>query len=101
MEIVQRPDTNTRGDWLPEGQERTQAQIKSFRKHREFVVVKKGWRVERGFAWLSFDRRLNREDDLLSETTEAFSQLSFIQRSFIRRMLHTLTAFAGQNAVAA
>ena len=96
VEIVQRPDANTRGYRLPEGQELTPAEIKTFRGHREFVVVKKRWIVERCFAWLSFDRRLNREYDLLPETTEAFIQLSFI-----RRMIHTLAAFADQNAVAA
>ena len=96
VEIVQRPDANTRGYWLPEGQELSEAQIKTFRGHREFVVVKKRWIVERCFAWLSFDRRLNREYDLLPETTEAFILLSFI-----RRMIHTLAAFADQQAVAA
>jgi transposase len=96
VEIVQRPDANTRGDWLPEGQELTEAQIKTFRGHREFVVVKKRWIVERSFAWLSFDRRLNREYDLLPDTTEAFILLSFI-----RRMIRRLAAFAQQHAVSA
>jgi transposase len=96
VEIVQRPDANTRGYWLPTGQELTPAQLKTFRGHRGFVVIKKRWIVERSFAWLSFDRRLNREYDLLPETTEAFIQLSFI-----RRMLRRLAAFAHQHAVAA
>jgi len=58
------------------------------------VVIKKRWVMERSFAWLSFDRRLSREYDLLPQTTEAFIQLSFI-----RRMLRRLAAFAQQNAV--
>ncbi|MEW6229692.1 MAG: transposase [Bacillota bacterium] len=96
VEIVQRPDANTRGYWLPEGQELTEAQVKTFRGHRGFIVVKKRWIVERSFAWLSFDRRLNREYDLLPETTEAFILLSFI-----RRMIRRLAAFAQQHAVVA
>lgn len=94
VEIVQRPDANTRGYWLPEGQELTEDQIKTFRGHRGFVVIKKRWIVERSFAWLSFDRRLNREYDLLPETTEAFIFLAFI-----RYMIRRLAAFAQQNAV--
>ncbi|WP_216329237.1 transposase [Deinococcus aestuarii] len=74
----------------------TEAQIKTLRGHRGFVVIKKRWIVERSFAWLSFDRRLNREDDLLPETTEAFISLSFI-----RRLIRRLTAFAQQHAVSA
>nr|WP_255447944.1 transposase [Deinococcus sp. AJ005] len=96
VEIVQRPDANTHGYWLPQDQELTEAQIKTFRGHREFVVIKKRWIVERSFAWCSFDRRLNREYDLLAETTEAFILLSFI-----RRMIRQLAAFAAQIAVAA
>jgi len=96
VEIVQRPDANTRGYWLPEGQALSPEQIKTFRGHREFIVVKKRWIVERSFAWLSFDRRLNREYDLLPEPTEAFIQLSFI-----RRMICRLAAFDAQHAVAA
>ncbi|THF69132.1 hypothetical protein E7T06_13250 [Deinococcus sp. Arct2-2] len=72
----------------------TEQQINTFRGHRGFVVIKKRWVVERSFAWLSVDRRLNREYDLLPETTEAFIQLSFI-----RRMIRRLAAFAQQNAV--
>ncbi len=96
VEIVQRPDANTRGYWLLEGQELTEAQVKTFRGHREFIVVKKRWIVERSFAWLSFDRRLNRKYDLLPETTEAFILLSFV-----RRVLRRLAAFAQQHAVSA
>lgn len=96
VEIVQRPDANTRGYWLPEGQELSEAQIKTFRGHREFIVIKKRWIVERSFAWLSFDRRLNREYDLLPATTEAF-----IQVSFIRRMIRRLAALDAQHAVTA
>ncbi|MDV6375791.1 transposase [Deinococcus sp. ZS9-10] len=94
VEIVQRPDANTRGYWLPKNQELSEAQIKTFKGHREFIVIKKRWIVERSFAWCSFDRRLNREYDLLADTTEVFIMLSFI-----RRMIRQLAAFADQLAV--
>ncbi|WP_240740969.1 transposase [Deinococcus sp. Arct2-2] len=94
VEIVQRSDANTRGYWLPQGQELTEEQIKTFRGHRGFVVIKKRWVVERSFAWLSFDRRLNREYDLLPQTTEAFIFLAFI-----RCMIRRLAAFAQPTAV--
>ncbi|THF70896.1 transposase [Deinococcus sp. Arct2-2] len=50
VEIVQRSDANTRGYWLPEGQELTEEQINTFRGHRGFMVIKKRWIVERSFA---------------------------------------------------
>lgn len=96
VEVVQRPDANTRGYWLPEGQALTPEQIKTFRGYREFVVIKKRWIVERSFAWLSFDRRLNREYDLLPQSTEAFIFLAFI-----RLMLRRLASLTVQQAMAA
>ena len=41
VEIVQRPDANTRGYWLPAGQELTHEQIKTFRGYWAFIVIKK------------------------------------------------------------
>ena len=96
VEVVQRPDANTRGYWLPQGQPLTPEQLKTLRGHREFVVIKKRWIVERSFAWLSFDRRLNREYDLLPQSTEAFIFLAFI-----RLMLRRLASFAAPQAIAA
>ncbi|THF70342.1 hypothetical protein E7T06_07675 [Deinococcus sp. Arct2-2] len=90
---AQRSDANTRGYWLPEGQELIEEQIKTFRGHRGFVVIKKRWVVERSFAWLSFNRRLNR--DLVPQTTEALIFLAFI-----RCMIRRLTAVAQPTAVA-
>lgn len=94
VDIVQRSDASTRGYWLPEGQELTEEQTKTFWGHRGFVVIKKRWVVERSFAWLSLDRRLNREYDLLPQTTEAFIFLAFI-----RYMIRRLTAFGQPSAV--
>lgn len=85
VEIVQRSDANVRGCWLPSGQEPTEAQIRTFRGHRRFGVVKKRWIVERSIAWLTFQRRLNREYDLPPDTTEAWVYLTFI-RLLLRRL---------------
>ena len=72
------------GYWLPAGQELTEEQIKTFRGYRTFVV-KKRWIVECGIAWMTFQHRLNRECDLLPNTTEAWVMLTFI-RLMIRRL---------------
>ena len=85
VEIVNRSDFNVRGYWLPAGQELTEEQINTFRGHRSFEVVKKRWIVERSIAWMTFQRRLNRNDELLPETTEAWVTLPFI-RLMIRRL---------------
>ena len=63
----------------------TEEQIKTFRGHRSFQVVEKRWIVERSFAWLTFQRRLNRDYDFLPETTESWVHLAFI-RMMIRRL---------------
>ncbi|MCE2889418.1 MAG: transposase [Pseudanabaena sp. 42896M_M3] len=44
-----------------------------------FVVQQKRWVVERTFAWFSRFRRLNREYELLPETSEAFFCVGMIQ----------------------
>ncbi len=85
VEIVKRSDFNVRGYRLPEGKELTEEQIKTFRGHRSVVVVKKRWIVERSLAWMTFQRRLNREYELLPDTTEAWVILTFI-RLMIRRL---------------
>ena len=44
-----------------------------------FVVQPNRWVVERTFAWFSRFRRLNREYELLPETSEAFFYVGMIQ----------------------
>lgn len=94
VQVIQRPDANIRGYWLPEGQALTPEQIKTFRGHRSFIPLPRRWVVERSFAWLSFDRRLNREYDLLPTTTEAFIMLAFI-----RIMIRRVAAYKAENVV--
>ena len=85
VEIVKRSDFNVRGYWLLKGQELTEEQIKTFRGHRSFEIVKKRWIIERSIAWMTFQRRLNRDYELLPDTTEAWVMLTFI-RLMIRRL---------------
>ena len=80
---------NVRGYWLPTEQELTKEQIKTFRGHRSFVVVRKRWIVERSIAWTTFQRRLNRDYEFLSDTTEAWVTLTFV-RLMIRRLAQPL-----------
>ena len=71
----------------------------TFRGHRSFEVVKKRWIIERSIAWMTFQRRLNRDYELLPETTEAWVILTFI-RLMIRRLAQ-LTVQPEPNQVAA
>jgi len=44
-----------------------------------FVVLPRRWIVERTFAWLSFNRRLSKEYELLPATSETFIYISMIK----------------------
>lgn len=50
-----------------------------------FKVIPRRWVVERTFAWWTFQRRLNRDYDLLPRTTECFIYLAMI-RLMLRRI---------------
>jgi putative transposase len=43
-----------------------------------FVVVPKRWIVERSFGWLNRDRRLSKDYERTTASSEAWIQLSFI-----------------------
>ena len=55
------------------------------RKDREFNVLPKRWIVERTFAWLGNYRRLSKDYEYLTDTSEAMIQLSMI-RLMINRL---------------
>jgi len=74
-------------------------QIKTFRSYRSFEVVKKRWIVERSIAWITFQRRLNREYDLLPYITEAWVTLTFI-RLMIRRVAQSPIQFESSQVAA-
>lgn len=49
-----------------------------------FQVLPKRWIVERTFAWLSLQRRLSRDYELLPETTEALVHIAMIRLMLAR-----------------
>jgi transposase len=89
VEVVQRPDANFRGIWWPDHTpfppDLEQELLKKTKGFRDFVVIPRRWVVERTFAWLSFNRRLNRDYDLLPETTETFIYTA-MSRIMLRRL---------------
>ncbi len=54
-------------------------------EQKQFKVIPRRWVVERTLAWLSFQRRLNRDYELLPETTESFVHIAMI-RIMVRRL---------------
>ena len=49
-----------------------------------FVVLPRRWVVERTFAWLSFQRRMSKDYELLPETSETFIYISMIRLMLAR-----------------
>lgn len=74
VQVMQRPDANFHGIWWPNDQpmpdDLAEELLKKTRGYRSFVVISRRWVVEHTFAWLSLNRRLNRDYELLPETSE-------------------------------
>lgn len=89
VQVMQRPDANFRGIWWPNDRpmpdDLAEELLKKTRGHRSFVVIPRRWVVERTFAWLSFNRRLNRDYELLPETSETLIYTAMI-RLMVRRL---------------
>lgn len=89
VEVVQRPDAGFRGIWWPNDVPMPPELVEELRRktrgYRSFVVIPRRWVVERTFAWLSFSRRLNRDYELLPETTETFVYTAMI-RIMVKRL---------------
>lgn len=54
-------------------------------EHKGFILLPKRWVVERTFGWLTRCRRLNKDYELLPQTSETFIYLAMI-RIMVRRL---------------
>jgi transposase len=77
FEVVQRADGGRQRRWLPPG---TTPPIVS-----PFAVVPRRWVVERTFAWLGRFRRLSKDYEYLTATSEAVIYLA-MTRLLLRRL---------------
>jgi putative transposase len=71
LQVAQRRDGGRRRRWLPAGAPAPELP--------RFAVVPRRWVVERTFAWLGRYRRLSRDYEYLTATSEAVIQLAMIQ----------------------
>ena len=53
-------------------------------EQKGFVVLPRRWVVERTFAWLSNNRRLSKDYERLTETSEAFVQIAMMRLMILR-----------------
>ena len=77
FQVAQRSDGGRRGRWLPPG---ATPPIVS-----RFAVVPRRWVVERTFAWLGRYRRLSKDYEYLTATSEAVIYLA-MTRLLLRRL---------------
>jgi transposase len=59
--------------------------LRSEKKQKGFVLLPKRWVVERTFGWLAWCRRLNRDYEVLPETSETWIYIAMI-RLIVRRL---------------
>lgn len=80
-------DQGYRGAWIEEFTHDTQVEIEIIERdpqHKGFVVQKTRWVVERSFAWLNRYRRLCKEYERHSDTSESMVYLASIHMSLRR-----------------
>jgi len=78
VEVVKHWWTGVRGFWLAPGQE--PPEIPS-----GFHVLPRRWVVERTLAWLGFSRRLSKDYERLTDTSESFIYVA-MSRLMVRRL---------------
>jgi transposase len=85
VEVIQRRKIYARGIWWPNDKPLPDWYFAAVEAEKGFKALPRRWVVERTFAWLSFQRRLNRDYDLLPKTTEAYILVATC-RLMIRRL---------------
>jgi len=71
-------------DWLHKTTKRWSIQIVKRTDPHAFKILPKRWVVERTFAWLDWSRRLSKDYERRTDSTEAFVQLAMIRILAIR-----------------
>lgn|SRR5512135_2588248 len=92
VEIVKHSWTGLRGVWVPKGTEVNWEEIIPPGLH----VLPRRWVVERTFAWMGRNRRMSRDYEYLTSSSECMVQLTMI-RLMLRRLAGT-TETARENA---
>lgn len=85
VDVITRKKIYSRGLWWPKDQPLPDWYFAAVEAEKGFKALPRRWVVERTFAWLSFQRRLNRDYDFLPETTAACIHIASC-RLMIRRL---------------
>ena len=82
--VVRRP-RRPRYVWVKEGEEIDWERIRKLLPEPGFKVLPRRWVVERTFSWIDQNRRMSKDYERLSETSEAFIYLA-MARLMVRRL---------------
>lgn len=77
--MVQHPDANFRGYWLPEGAEIPPPPPRGFR------ILPRRWVVERTLAWIGRYRRMSKDYEFLAQSSESMIYLA-MSRLMLKRL---------------
>ncbi len=70
-------------EWTTEGEE---VDWQSFMPPRGFQVLPRRWVVERTFSWIDQNRRMSKDYERLTQTSEAFIYVA-MSRLMVRRLI--------------
>jgi|SRR3990172_1471156 len=79
------------GDWLNQAVHWVLEITKRSEAHKGFQVLPKRWIVERTFGWLNRSRRLSKDSERLTETSEA-RVYAAMTRLMLRRLARPVSA---------